>query len=308
MSFQEEFMETLKRRYVETVGEREFGGTRSKTQAPYYLKRVEDNLVMPMSEQHVAEYAHGSGGELEGKMKSLRSSSAMTFNLLGNGPVKATGAHGLPAETYSVEFEHQLPTLEGNPHPANLDAKLESENGETVIYCEMKLAEWILNKAGGLRAQYLEAEDYLIPTGSAAAFREVFAALCDDGESGSATRKPKLDRYDAFQMLKHTLAIYTEMHRKTQAGEPSPKQVMLLNCVWEMSNPETLGRYEAKYRALEAEERAQFREFEGAVEPVAKLFVEMGVEFAVRYLSFAKMRDSVDLEAFHRQALERYVV
>ena len=308
MSFQEEFMETLKRRYVETVGEREFGGTRSKTQAPYYLKRVEDNLVMPMSEQHVAEYAHGSGGELEGKMKSLRSSSAMTFNLLGNSPVKATGAHGLPAETYSVEFEHQLPTLAGNPHPANLDAKLERENGKTVIYCEMKLAEWILNKAGGLRAQYLEAKDYLISTGSAAAFREVFAALCDDGESGSATRKPKLDRYDAFQMLKHTLAIYTEMHRRAQAGEPLPKQIMLLNCVWEMANPEKLARYESKYRALEAQEHEQFRTFMEVAQALPELFASLGVEFAIRYLSFANMRDALELEDAHRRALNRYIV
>ena len=125
MSFQEAFMDTLKSRYVGTVGDREFGGTRSKAQAPYYLKRLEDNLVMPMSKQHVAEYGRGSGSELDGKMKALRSSSAMTFNLLGNGPVHLNGEYDLPAGTYAVEFEHQLPTLARNPRPANLDAKLE---------------------------------------------------------------------------------------------------------------------------------------------------------------------------------------
>ena len=77
--------------------------------------------------------------------------------------MKLNGRNGLSEGTYAVEYEHQLPTLASNPHPANLDAKLEREDGETVIYCEMKLAEWILNKAGGLRPQYLEAESYLIP-------------------------------------------------------------------------------------------------------------------------------------------------
>lgn len=308
MSFQDSFMDALKRRYTEVVGEREFGGAASKAQGPYYLKRLEDNLVMPMDETHVAEYRRGSGGELDGKMKALRSSSAMTFNLLGNGPVRLNGDNLLPKGTYTVEFERQLPTLAGNPHPANLDALLVSEDAGTAIYCEMKLAEWILSKAGCLRPQYLESGSYLIPEAPASVFREAFASLCDGRADRSGRLLPKLKRYDAFQMLKHLLAIYSEATLMEEAGERLPKKIMLLNCVWEMQNPETLGRYEAKYRALEAEEHAQFREFEGAVRPVAKLFAEMGIGFAVRYLPFAKMRDSMDLEAFHGQALERYVV
>ena len=207
MTFAELFMETLKARYVESTEYCRFGGIKSKTQAPYYLLHLEDNLVIPMSNEHIAEYSRGSGGELGGKMKALRSSSAMTFNLLGNGPVKLNGARGLPEGTYAVEFEHQLPTLAGNPHPANLDAKLESENGETAIYCEMKLAEWILNKASGLREQYLEAESYLVPEIAATAFREAFAALCAGQADGNGRIAPKLPRYDAFQMLKHLMAI-----------------------------------------------------------------------------------------------------
>ena len=308
MSFQSAFMEVLKSRYIEIEGVREFGGVGSKTQAPYYLKHLEDNLVMPMSGPHVAEYSRGSGGELDGKMKALRSSSAMTFNLLGNGPVKLNGTHGLPEGAYAVEFEHQLPTLAGNPHPANLDAKLESECGETVIYCEMKLAEWILNKASSLREQYLEAESYLIPETAATAFRESFATLCEGEADGNGKLAPKLTRYDAFQMLKHLLAIYTESNRKAEAGEPLPKRIILLNCVWEMENPERLGRYEAKYRELEAEEHAQYRKFAETVKPLAKLFAEMGIEFDLHYLTFAEMRDSLELEAAHRKALDRYIV
>ena len=57
----------------------------------FYLARLEDNLVRPLSARHRAEYARGSGGELEGKMNALRSSSAMTFNLLGNGRCELEG-------------------------------------------------------------------------------------------------------------------------------------------------------------------------------------------------------------------------
>lgn len=61
------------------------------------------------------------------------------------------------------EHKHQLPTLVKNPHPANLDAKIGSEDGKTVTYCEMKFAEGILNKVSGLRAQCLEVENYPTP-------------------------------------------------------------------------------------------------------------------------------------------------
>ena len=328
-------MDTLKTRFIASAGEREFGGVNSRTQAPYYLARLQDNLVAPMSQQHVDEYARGSGGELDGKMRALRSSSAMTFNLLGNGPVELNGAHGLPADRYAVEFECQLPTLAGNPRPANLDARLESTNGDSVIYCEMKLAEWILNKAGGLREQYLEPEGYLVPTVTANVFCEVFASLCDgegEGEGGAGWSSergkldkrnarsghdgpprperlaPRLARYDAFQMLKHLLAIYTEASRRAEVAEPLPKRVILLNCVWEMTHPEKLGRYEAKYRKLEAEEHAQYQEFSEAVKPLAQLFADIGIEFDLRYLTFTEMLDSLELKTDHRKALDRYIV
>ncbi|MDO4537439.1 MAG: hypothetical protein Q4B54_04700 [Coriobacteriales bacterium] len=261
-----------------------------------------------MSRQHALEYGRGSGGELEGKMRALRSSSAMTFNLLGNGPVTIAGGCGLPPGTYDVEFEHQLPTLAGNPRPANLDAKLEVPGGDAVIFCEMKLAEWILGKAGGLRAQYLGVGNYLVPEEPASQFCQVFASLCAGAEAAGGKLAPRLGRYDAFQMLKHLLAIYSEMHRRAGSGESLPKRCVLLNCVWEMEHPERLGRYEAKYRALEAEEHAQYLEFEKASRPLAGLFSGLGVDFSVAYLSFAQMMGCLELQPCHREALGRYVV
>ena len=68
------------------------------------------------------------------------------------------------------------------------------------------------------------------------------------------------------------------------------------------------GRYEARYRALEAEERGQYREFAETVQPVAKLFADWGIDFSVSYISFAEMLGSPELEASHRKALGRYIV
>lgn len=308
MSLQEALLNALKDRFKETAGTKEFGGCASASQKPYYLARLEDNLVVPMNESHIAEYSRGSGGELDGKMKSLRSSSAMTFNLLGNGPIALYGTHGLPAGTYSVEFEHQLPTLANNPRPANLDAKLEHANASTIIYCEMKLAEWILGKASMLRKQYLEPDSYLIPETPATVFVKAFASLCQGTPNDDGTIAPKLSRYDAFQMMKHTLAIYTEMHRRMAAQEPLPKRIILLNCVWEMTNPSTLGRYESTYRARETEEHEQYRVFKKTIMPIVQLFAGLGIGFEAQYLSFEQMRDAMDLSRAHRQALERYIV
>lgn len=38
-----------------------------------------------MDLRHAEQYGRGSGRELDGKMRALRSSSAMTFSLIGNG-------------------------------------------------------------------------------------------------------------------------------------------------------------------------------------------------------------------------------
>ncbi len=51
---------------------------------PYYFDRLEDNLIAKMSEEDIGDYRRGSGNELDGKMKALYSSSAMTFNVFCN--------------------------------------------------------------------------------------------------------------------------------------------------------------------------------------------------------------------------------
>ena len=304
MDFQTTLHEALKGKLIEIESPLEFGNGESRTRRLYYLARLEDNLAVPMSRRVRAMYERGSGGELDWKMCSIRSSSAMTFNLLGNGPV--TIVSGRHAGTYELAYEHQLPTLRNNPHPANLDAYL--EGGAEDVYCEMKMLEWLGAARHTLRPDYLEAARYLIPREDAERIVALFGELANVHVLGKGGKTERLSdgRYDSLQMAKHLLAIYGKV-----ANDPTyrPKGITLLNCVWELANPGVLGRYEAKYREMEAEEHEGFETFaEQAVERVSPLFDAKGVSLSVEYVTAAELMGSIEYEAPHRAKLERYVV
>ncbi len=308
MSFQSTFMDALKLRYLEVIGDRCFGGSASKTQAPYYLKDLNDNLVIAMSSEHRERYSEGDGNELETKMRSLRSSSAMTFNLLGDTPVAITENPFLPSGEYQVTFEYQLPTLANNSKKANLDAFLISEEGKTEIYCEMKLAEWILGKASGLRYPYLDAANYLIPENAALKFVSAFGDLSTEARDTSNRIAPKLYRYDAFQMLKHLLAIYSNCYQRRISGESLPSHLHLVNCVWEMANPEKLGCYQGRYLSMLSEEHEQYEILRETVEPICMLFANLDICFTLEYIPFSDFLSCLSLHKEHARKLQRYIV
>lgn len=301
-------MDAIKARFIEVHGECEFGGTSSVSQAPYYVADLRDNLVIPMSPEHRSEYSQGSGNELDSKMKSLRSSSAMTFNLLGADPVTIRENPIIPAGEYDVTFEYQLPTLASNPNPANLDALLVSGDGETEVYCEMKMAEWILGKAGGLRPAYLDPASYLIPNDAATAYVSVFQSLCADNALSGERIAPKLLRYDAFQMLKHLLAIYSGLIGRFNKDESLPTNVLLVNCVWELENPNVLGKHANKYRQRLSEEHEQYALFAERAKPLTEAFLNLGVNFQLAYMSFREFASCLVLSPDHAQGIQRYLV
>ena len=304
MDYQTTLIEAVKARLLEVEEPLEFGNGDSRTRQLYYLKRLEDNLVVPMSESVRAMYEGGSGGELDWKMCSIRSSSAMTFNLLGNGPVRiASGKH---AGSYDLAYEYQLPTLRNNPHPANLDAYLKGESED--VYCEMKMFEWLGTPHHALRPDYLETTHYLIPREDADRFVALFRKLACVLVMGKGRQSERLSdgRYDSLQMAKHLLAIYGKL-----ANDPSyrPEKVTLLNCVWEFSNPSVLGRYEAKYLEMQAEEHKGFERFaELAEEHVAPLFEAKGIQLTVEYATASELMEAIEYENKHRSRLERYIV
>ena len=158
MSLTIEILRYLRSRY-ETATERQMISDSSmrSPQAEFYFQEFDDNLIEPMSEKTNTAYGSADGNELEEKMRALRSSSAMTYNLLGNGTVKVKedSPFFVPGK-YMVSYEKQLATIKRNPHKANLDAYLEGE--KQLIFCEMKMTEWLFNRPGYLRESYMRKE------------------------------------------------------------------------------------------------------------------------------------------------------
>ena len=296
--------EVIKKRFIAVEGPLEFGNGGSGTRKLYYLKRLEDNLVVPMSGSVRAMYERGGGSELDGKMCSIRSSSAMTFNLLGNGPVRiSSGKH---VGSYELAYEYQLPTLRNNPHPANLDAYLKGEGED--VYCEMKMLEWLGTPRHTLRSNYLETIHYLVPREDAERFVAMFQKLACICVVGRGRKHERLSdgRYDSLQMTKHLLAIYGKL---VNDATYRPGKVTLLNCVWEFTDPSVLGGYMEKYLKMETEEHKGFESFAKlAEEYIAPLFEARGTSLSIEYMTAAELMEVVEYEPCHRAKLERYIV
>lgn len=262
----------------------------------FYLQQVEDNLIEPMNDAHKGQYGAGSGNELEGKMCALRSSSAMTFNILGNSRcVLKANDLGVPEGTYSVKYEHQSPTLARNGGlPANLDAWLVSDSKHaTAIACEMKMMEWLTSGSSILKEAYLDATNY--PEGA----EDVFSSVAKQLEAEGFTR------YDWPQMFKHSLALYNQMSADGY-GERL-RTLVLLNVVWEPANPTQDETYAKRYLAMEAEEHSEFRRFKEIMLPVRQLFLDrFGVDFRIKYRSAADFISMLDMDPARRAKLRRY--
>lgn len=332
-TFQSALMDLIKIRFFEVIGEKEFGGSSSVSQAQYYLNRVEDNLVTPMSISHICEYSQGSGNKLESKMKALKSSSAMTFNLFGNGPVfidlqkfiDAVSKYSKIKQSYfcekvdtqtfqpfDVQFEYQMSTLKTSKAPANLDARLVSTDNKSIIYIETKFTEWFSKRSEELRSSYLEAAAYPFPSEISSIFISFFRSLIEEDSSTSSlshlNRKTKYKRFDALQMAKHSLGIFRDIYEQYKANKPIPERIMLLNCVWELSNPEVLVSYKEAYQQALSEEHEQYKRFVLECEQIFSLFYDMGVSFSIHFCSVPDLINALALSPYHRQYLERYII
>ena len=290
-----ELLSQVKQRYVEACGEAEFQAAETGSRASarqFYLQRLEDNLVRPMAERHVAEYSQGSGSELDDKMRALRSSSAMTFNLLGNEACAFGGSDSVvPAGTYRIEYEHQLPTLRWGM-PANLDALLTGSDG-AIIACEMKMLEWLTSAPRPLKAKYFDEGSYLYPD-EARTFIKVARTL--EASEGFA-------RYDYTQMFKHALALYNTCRARRLQGDT----LILLNCVWEPPESYDLSPATRHWvRQAQTEEHAGFAAFREAMGLIEELFQDAGVAFRVEYLTVAQAVKQIRHAEAEQRLLARY--
>lgn len=305
-------MTLLKNVFENVVGVRSYQtGSEART---YYLENLVDNLYQPMDKIAENAYGRGTGNEISsGKMNALRSSSALTYNLFWNRVANFNHtSKRIGAGHYSVEFEKQYPTL--NPSvsgmPANLDAFLYCEDTCEAVACEMKMMEWIFNKPGALRSKYLTPANYMNEEAG-----KVFVAIAkelalqndyDDPDVIPEESPCRMTRYDAFQMFKHTVACYSAC----ASAEPRTiKKLTLVNCAWTLSIPEALEhKHCERYQREEECEHREFKEFKQVMQPVKKLFADIGVDFDICFYSFNDFLSLLEKDTDELNYLRRYTM
>lgn len=307
----------------------------------FYYARYADNLFCPLGKKALEAYDNGSGAETRptekmvkgqkiispAKMASIASSSAMTFNLLGNEPSTILTDDILPRGIYDVQFEKQMYTVKKGSNPANLDAFLSNEKDKTAIFCEMKMLEWLGNpsclKEAYLNKNYYFAADYTnigCPIDAYQTFNDVIAQLIDRNKRTKVGYRSIFKRYDVWQMLKHLLSIYNYTSFATQnavntfSAIPSMagkyNRIILANIVNEFPAElieDTSVREE--YLIAMQEEREEVWRFIDVVmnSEIPHLFdhnCNSGIE--VKYITAKTFADSLDMPDTKRKYLKRY--
>lgn len=268
----------------------------------YYLYALNDNLFEPMKARAYKNYCDGSGSELEFKMKALRSSSAMTYNLFGNCDlVEINGSKILSSGNFRVEFEKKLPTLYRGGS-ANLDAFLTKEDGTEIIACEMKMCEWLFNEPVYMNEAYI-GEDYKNPQNkinryfnkdTSNMFIDIAKQLLkgeDDYKitNGTKAYTPKAVQYDAIQIFRHILGCYNYCCKEENK---SVKKLTLINCVWNLKNSNSIGNDYLRnlYSEKEVSELTEFQTIfdKEMIDKIAMMFktINPDFEFDIKFIYF----------------------
>ena len=304
MDLKTELLEYLVKRYEETTGTQMIHDhTMQSGQNKYYFLNLNDNLIEPMSEETEKRYREADGNELQEKMRAIRSSSAMTYNVFGNDAVMFRSGHPIfGSETYQVNFEKQLNTIKRSSKKANLDACLVSE--DELMYFEVKMTEWLFNKPGTISHNYLDQGHYFYEE-AFGAFSSLINQIAVKSSKKETIYESCLNQYDGVQMLKHLLGIYNDLMSKNAGNH---KKVRLINCIWELPDSKPLSPvnqkiYDEKHRL----EREEFQQFYQAAKPVLELFREKGIDFDIRLISVKELLTAMEKTEQQKKFLERYL-
>lgn len=293
----------------------------------FYYRDYADNLFCPMGASALDAYARGSGKETEprtrpgkattpAKMASIASSSAMTFNLLGNDSVRIPTDGFLPCGEYGIEYEKKMPTL-CKTKPANLDAFLHDNAQKTAVFCEMKMLEW-LDSPSKISDNYFSEENFFQPNLQAVVSpKRAFEGFLNWAE---VLKSIPFTRYDAWQMFKHTLAIYNATSFVTADSvnrlHPSHSiagkynRIILANIVNEFP-PELIDdeKIRRRYETALTQEREEAHTFIDTMKQcgIPQIFDSNCHScFRVEYLSAKQFANMLDIPEAKREYLYRY--
>ena len=247
----------------------------------YHFKEGKDNLVVPMSEKICKYFADGSGQEFR-KMQAVYSSSAMTFNIFGNGPVKIGRKGALPAGEYLLQYEKKLPVLKKGG-AANIDVCLTKE--DTVIFFEMKMIEWLFWQKRGLSQAYWDEARYYQ--------KEIFPAVKAVAEvikkkpaSKAGDYHCKYKHFDAFQILKHIIGIYNGVVNSEEFV--GVKKIKLVAGYWTV--PEDIRHkmpddVRTEYDNAAQDMKDELEDFQGRISALVECFTSHKIRFEFDYLT-----------------------
>lgn len=339
MSLREKVTESIAKYFAIPDGKRD-------ENKQFYFDSYENNLYCPLGNAALAAYDKGNGAETKAtekfingklvispaKMASIVSSSAMTFNLLGNDPVTINSDTPIPRGTYDVQYEKQMYTIRKGSNPSNLDAFLSDVDNKTAIFCEMKFLEW-LGVPNMLKDAYVDRNCFFKSDNSAvpcpidaySAFYDVIMKLTKDKvpdkkKPNCVIHKSIFKHYDAWQMLKHLLAIYNytsyttktdiDSFRANQSMAGKYNRIILLNVVNEfpakcIEDPIARKTYE-NMLTLEHEESEIFIKIIMNSE-IPRLFDNnCNAEIEVKYISAKQFADAIEMPIDKRNYLKRY--
>lgn len=315
--YEESILKLLKNALIDINVKRMFQSDKSNKRK-WYLRRLNDNLYRPMDSATYERYEEGSGNEVHsGKMNALRSSSALTYNLFWNRIAKIKKHENTTDQIkelgrireglYTVELEKQYPTLTSSRKPANLDAFLYQKDTCEAIAIEMKMLEWVLDKPSKLSQSYLCKNNYFDPDVTSGAFIQAANSLIDHSiplhKDGYSCR---LEKYDAFQMFRHTVACYRACFDKTKEERKIDK-LTLVNCIWTFPESAKIdediwNRHCYDFDII----KSKFGEFKDKMQPVINLFKEGKVDFNIVLCEFKDFLALLEKDKEELDYLRRY--
>lgn len=300
-------LEYLKEKFESAVGHKMICAKNddkiSEKKRPYYFEKLECNILPEGMKKAAKEaYKKGDGQEFNLKMRALRSSSAMTFNIFGNGDEKGfiDHSHDFLQGKYQLIYEKQLSTI--NSAKANIDVCLISENGEDLILFEMKMAEWLLGQPKKLRESYLEADNKYSEIRKLA---EKFVNMNIRYKENGKVVHPAITHYfDVVQMILHLWGLYNTVivQKKEFIGV---KKITLVCGMWTIENREF--KQFDKYKEIEEAASEEFKEFYGKLVEIKKKFKDEHIDLEVKKMSVKEIIECLKKSNEEMKYLQRYL-